>query len=148
MAHDAIDFSLNIGPKIQGAPLDLNGSYSSRAFSAHARTLIEAHPVDTPLYMYIAPQNVHLACGANKKTEGIQAPCETVALYPTVRQDAWKVQSAVTTELDYVVGNTTEALKAAGLWATSLIAFASDNGGPLDHTTNWPLRGGKRAPVP
>ena len=23
------------------------------------------------------------------------------------------------------------------------MAFASDNGGPLDHTTNWPLRGGK-----
>jgi hypothetical protein len=70
---------------------------------------------------------VHLACGANKKTEGIQAPCETVARYPTVAVDAWKVQSAVTTELDYVVGNVTESLKAAGLWANTLVTFASDN---------------------
>eukprot|EP01050_Picozoa_sp_SAG11_P032526 SAG11_NODE_10612_length_817_cov_0.880223_2_plen_63_part_01 len=63
MARDATDFSLNVGAKLGGAPLDLNGTYSSRAFSAHARRLIEAHPPVTPLYMYIAPQNVHLACG-------------------------------------------------------------------------------------
>ena len=93
--------------------------------------------------MYIAPQNVHLGCGPDKATQGIQAPCETVSLYPNVLTDAWKVQSAVTTELDYVVGNVTEAIKQKGLWENTVVAFASDNGGPLDHTTNYPLRGGK-----
>lgn len=145
MARDGVDFSLNVGANstLHGAPVDLNGTYSSRAFAARARTLIAAHPKAEPLYMYIAPQNVHLGCGANKKTQGIQAPYETVKRYPTVVLDAWKVQSAVTTELDYVVGNVTEALQQAGLWQNTLVIFASDNGGPLDHTTNYPLRGGK-----
>jgi arylsulfatase A-like enzyme len=31
----------------------------------------------------------------------------------------------------------------AGLWENTVVTFASDNGGPLDHTTNYPLRGGK-----
>ena len=36
-----------------------------------------------------------------------------------------------------------QAFERAGLWANTLVVFASDNGGPLDHTTNSPLRGGK-----
>ena len=91
--------------------------------------LIEQHEASAgPLYMYIAPQNVHLGCGPDKATQGIQAPCETVARepprhrwlgcllpkeparsmrtgYPTVSTDQFKVQSAVTTELDYVVSS-------------------------------------------
>ena len=100
-----------------------------------------------PLYMYVAPQNVHLACGnkASKLVQGIQAPCETVRRYDTtVANDTYKGQSAVTTELDYLVGNITAALKAVpGMWENTIVVFTSDNGGPLDHTTNAPLRGGK-----
>ena len=45
------------------------------------------------------------------------------------------------TELDYGLGNVTAALEAAGEpW---LLALAADNGGPLEHSTNAPLRGGK-----
>ena len=45
--------------------------------------LIEQHEASAgPLYMYIAPQNVHLGCGPDKATQGIQAPCETVAREP------------------------------------------------------------------
>eukprot|EP01051_Picozoa_sp_SAG22_P017980 SAG22_NODE_2906_length_2113_cov_5.399206_2_plen_298_part_00 len=159
-ARDSIDFSLNQGVDgpVQGAPRSLNGTYSSRAFSAHAAAVIAAHaaagglpaaaaaaaqPAAAPLYLYVAPQNVHLGCGAKKKTEGIQAPCETVRQYPKVAGDSWKVQSAVTTELDYVVGNVTAAAKKDLDWSNTVVTFASDNGGPLDHTTNWPLRGGK-----
>jgi hypothetical protein len=74
-------------------------------------------------YMYIAPQNVHLGCGPDKKTQGIQAPCETVSLYPNVLNDTFKVQSAVTTELDYVVGNVTAAMKAKGAGNALLAPF-------------------------
>ena len=54
MARDAVDFSLNTGAMgaVQGAPLNLNGTYSSRAFAAHARALIESHPPQSPLFMY------------------------------------------------------------------------------------------------
>jgi hypothetical protein len=85
-AECEVDFSLNVGVQgaIQGAPVELNGTYSSRAFSARAKSLIASHNSSKPLYMYIAPQNVHLGCGPNKATQGIQAPCETVTLYPNV----------------------------------------------------------------
>ena len=49
----------------------------------------------------------------------------------------------MTTELDYGVANVTDALKESGLWPTTVLVLVSDNGGPLDHSTNWPLRGGK-----
>jgi len=49
----------------------------------------------------------------------------------------------MTTELDYGVANITTALKDAGLWDNTVLIFMSDNGGPLDHSTNAPLRGGK-----
>ena len=41
------------------------------------------------------------------------------------------------------IGNVTAAYKAAGLWDNTVLILVSDNGGPLDHTTNAPLRGGK-----
>ena len=61
----------------------------------------------------------------------------------TTVRDTWKVQAAMTTELDYGVANVTLALKAAGMWQNTVLLFVSDNGGPLDHSTNFPLRGGK-----
>eukprot|EP00656_Telonema_subtile_P028759 TRINITY_DN3136_c0_g1_i2.p1 TRINITY_DN3136_c0_g1~~TRINITY_DN3136_c0_g1_i2.p1 ORF type:complete len:542 (+),score=101.85 TRINITY_DN3136_c0_g1_i2:174-1799(+) len=139
-----VDMSRNQGGELTGAT-GLNGSYSTRVFSEHAVSLIQQHDTSKPLYMYVAPQNVHLACGtgASKRVQGIQAPCETADLFPHVANDTFKGQSAVTTELDYLVGNLTDALEAAGMWEDTLIVFASDNGGPLDHTTNFPLRGGK-----
>lgn len=33
--------------------------------------------------------------------------------------------------------------QASGLWPNSVVVLVSDNGGPLDHSTNSPLRGGK-----
>ena len=142
------DFSENVGDKV-GPAKGRNGTYSTRIFSARAVKLIQTHDFQAkPLYLYVAPQNVHLACGKKevKKVQGIQAPCETVELYDqTARNDTYKGQSAVTTELDFLVGNITETIRSLGqdLWDNTLLVFASDNGGPLDHTTNYPLRGGK-----
>jgi len=138
------DLSRNVGRHI-GPAEGLNGTYSTRAFAREAVELIHAHDASAPLYMYLAPQNVHLACGskASKLVQGIQAPCETALRYPFAVNDTFKAQSAVTTELDYLVGNVTKALQATGLWEDTVLVFTSDNGGPLDHTTNYPLRGGK-----
>ena len=45
------------------------------------------------------------------------------------------------TKLDDGVGVVQAALEAAA--APYILAFAADNGGPLDHATNAPLKGGK-----
>jgi hypothetical protein len=47
------------------------------------------------------------------------------------------------TELDDGVFNVINALKSKGMWNDTLLIFVSDNGGPLEHSTNAPLRGGK-----
>lgn len=53
------------------------------------------------------------------------------------------VAGAMITKLDDGVGAVRAALEQAGMFSNSVIAFCSDNGGPLDHATNLPLRGGK-----
>jgi membrane-anchored protein YejM (alkaline phosphatase superfamily) len=57
--------------------------------------------------------------------------------YGTTKLDIWKVQGGMTTELDFGVGNVSQALKDSGLYANSVMILVSDNGGPLDHSNNW-----------
>ena len=107
----------------------LNGTYNAHIFTSEAIRHIEntaAQPQETrqPLFLYLAYQNVHLACGHGPdkvavetgKKYGLQAPCATVDLYPHLEKDIWKLQAAMVTELDYGVGNVTDALKRTGLW--------------------------------
>lgn len=65
----------------------------------------------------------------------------TVNLYNTTQLDCYKVAGAMYTELDYGIAEVVDALKEKEMF--DLLIFVSDNGGPLDHTTNSPLRGGK-----
>lgn len=53
----AEDFSQSAGPKIAGAPDNLNGTYDRTVFSDAAADIIRNHSQaapDQPLYMYIA----------------------------------------------------------------------------------------------
>lgn len=92
--------------------------------------------------MYLAYQNVHEGCARADKL-GMQAPLASVALYNHTKLDTYKVMGGMITELDAGVGRVVEALKAANLYDDALLVFFSDNGGPLEHATNAPLRGGK-----
>lgn len=128
-----------------------NGTYHAHLFKNVAVGIIERHAATSggsPLFLYLAPQNVHLGCGTGipgtAKPHGpIQAPCGSVDLFGLTAGDTQKAQAANLLELDYVVGNVSAALHRASMWDQTVLVFASDNGGPLDHTTNAPLRGGK-----
>ncbi len=73
-------------------------------------SIIQAHNASRPLYLYLAFHNVHDSC--NVDGNGVlNAPKASVELYSTTELDTWKVQGAMTTELDYGVGNVTAALK-------------------------------------
>eukprot|EP00729_Bicosta_minor_P005101 gene5101-8271_t len=105
---------------------------------------VEMEEQQQPLFVALMYHNVHDACMKDRKTtSGLNAPFETVNLYSTTKLDTWKVMGAMVTELDYGMGNLTDALESTGMWANSVIIFVSDNGGPLSHSTNHPLRGGK-----
>ena len=92
----------------------LNGTYDQVAFSQRAVEIIHEHDKSSPLYIYLAYHNVHDACIADRFSGGLNAPMETVDLYKTTVRDTWKVQAAMTTELDYGVS-----------WAASICEAAS-----------------------
>lgn len=51
---------------------------------------------------------------------------------------------AMMAQLDDAIGNVTDALKAAGIWEDTLIAFTSDNGGNgMVGGLNYPFNGVK-----
>ena len=150
-----VDFHDSHGATIRGAnmsgPASLNNTYDQVVFTERAVALIEAHAARAtpkgrggkPFFLYLAYHNVHDTCQSGAGRLALNAPSGTVARYPTTKLDTWKVQAAMTTELDYGLGNVTAALKRSAMYANTVIVFVSDNGGPLDHSNNYPLRGGK-----
>eukprot|EP01006_Ploeotia_vitrea_P031042 TRINITY_DN63366_c0_g1_i1.p1 TRINITY_DN63366_c0_g1~~TRINITY_DN63366_c0_g1_i1.p1 ORF type:complete len:567 (+),score=65.36 TRINITY_DN63366_c0_g1_i1:53-1753(+) len=138
--YDVFDLSNTTGKNIQGWQ-GVNGTYDQELFTREAvRHIHNAADSGEPFFMYLAYQNVHAAGDAGP----IQAPCSLIDdLYSTTEQDTYKAQGGMLTELDYGVGNVTRALKQTGLDNNTVIILVSDNGGPLAHSTNAPLRGGK-----
>jgi len=149
------DLSNNTGQTIKGANAQFTGLYSTHVYTQRAVEIVNSHAAAPknadgtmdPLFIYLAYQNVHLACGNAKKKEfhlgGIQAPCATIDRFSHVQNDTFKAQSANMLELDWGVGNVTAAFKEQNMWNNTAFILVSDNGGPLDHTTNFPLKGGK-----
>ena len=142
-----VDFHDSTTDHIEGAsmsgPTSFNNTYDAHLFTNRAVDIIQQHNLSESLYLYVAYHNVHDACQTNRKLLGLNAPLETVERYPTTKLDTWKVQAAMTTELDYGVGNITKALKSRNMWNNTVLVLISDNGGPLDHSSNYPLRAGK-----
>ena len=85
-------------------PDSVNGTYDQIVFTQ--RAVAHIHDVagsGDPLFLVVAYHNVHDACIADRFSGGLNAPMETVDLYKTTVRDTWKVQAAMTTELDYGV---------------------------------------------
>jgi hypothetical protein len=136
------------GAPPKGASTELtNGTYNSLLFTQRAvETIGGCSSGDRPCFVYLAFQNVHSTAQSTANglmgTHPIQAPCKTIEThYATTVLDTYKAHGGAITELDTGVGAVLAALEAAGrLYA---LVFVSDNGGPLPHSTNGPLRGGK-----
>lgn len=140
------DLSNNSAGEIRPAAASLNGTYNTRLLAAEATRLITAHNPTVPFYMYLAFMAVHDGCSSKKGPFGglgKQAPLSTVELYNRTVLDTYKVAGAMYTELDTGIQQTISALEQNGMWERTALIFVSDNGGPLDHCTNAPLRGGK-----
>lgn len=146
---EGTDFSNSTGLGKAVSPAsrpDLNGTYSTDAFTDEAVRLIENHDAERPLYMYIAYEAVHDAGGANVVRTpdgpgGCQAPLSIVNEYSShVVSDTYKVQTAMLTSLDNGIARLVRALESKGMLEEAVFIVTSDNGGPLDHSFNAPLR--------
>ena len=120
----------------------------SSSFTAEAKRLIFRHAdrlrtVRLSAYtafLYLAYHNVH---GATNDDAPLQAPSATVELYNRTVLDTYKLAGAMITKLDDGVGAVHQALEQTRMLPNTVQAFCSDNGGPLDHATSAPFKGGK-----
>ena len=108
-------------------------------FRAQALGLIAAHDAATPLFLNYAPHLVH---------SPLEAPAVYLEKFAFIPDKARAAYAAMVNMLDDVVGDVADALKARGMWDTTLLLVFSDNGGPVylngsSGANNYPLRGGK-----
>jgi hypothetical protein len=108
--------------------------YNTYKFTREAISIVEAHPAERPLFIYLAYQNVH---------GPTQAPDNYTALYDAEIYHPRLMCLAMIAAVDESIGKVTQSLQSRGLWNNTLVIFSSDNGGPADHANNWPLRGSK-----
>lgn len=109
--------------------------YTTKLLGDEAVKLIEKHDGNKPLFLYVPFNAPH---------SPLQAPPEYLAKYSSIQDQKRRTYAAMVDCVDEQVGRIVAALKARGLTNNTLIAFSSDNGGPLGSgATNGSLRAGK-----
>ena len=119
---------------------DERGNYSTDVFTREAVGVIERHPPNQPLFLYLAHQAVH-------------APDEVPDRYYEMykNQTSWtnqrKIYAGMLTAADESISTVVDAMRAKGLWNETLVIYTTDNGGPtsvcgVQGSTNR-ARGGK-----
>ncbi|XP_075556615.1 arylsulfatase B-like [Dermacentor variabilis] len=143
--HCGLDLWRNVGHTTQ-AVTDLNGTYSTDAFTDEAKRIIADHDAEKPLFLFLSYQAVHAAC----LDCNAEAPPEIVDQYSYITAYNRSVFAGALHVMDRSVGEVLAALQSRGMLADSVVVFASDNGGaPLSSQlvsntgNNFPLRGAK-----
>ncbi|XP_078360451.1 arylsulfatase B-like [Oculina patagonica] len=114
---------------------DKRGVYSARLYAEQAQNVILSHNSSSPLFLYLAFQNVHAPA---------QAPKEYLDKYHFIADKERRAYAAMVDIVDEAIGNVTQAMQQAGLWEDPLMIVTTDNGGIPPHGGyNWPLRGHK-----
>ncbi|KAI6652562.1 hypothetical protein LOD99_4347 [Oopsacas minuta] len=116
-----------------------NGTYSLDLYIQEAERIIQQHSSNTPMFMYLAMQNIH---------NPIEVPKEFEHLYYDVRSIDRRKTLGMVTALDYSIAKLVNILKQkdGNFWDNTVLVFASDNGGwpiPDGQGSNYPLRGSK-----
>ncbi|XP_064601359.1 arylsulfatase J-like [Liolophura sinensis] len=114
---------------------EAEGIYSTELFGQRAVDIINSHPSDQPLFLYLSFQAVH---------GPLQVPQRYEDMNSHIKNRRRRRYSAMVTAMDEAVGNVRQALEATGLMENSVIIFNTDNGGPAHKVSNnLPLRGSK-----
>eukprot|EP00039_Didymoeca_costata_P016867 m.307666 g.307666 ORF g.307666 m.307666 type:complete len:488 (+) comp16463_c1_seq18:124-1587(+) len=139
--EDHITQHINTGPK---APVDFwnntkpspsNGTYDTYIYWSELNRMLEEHPKQDPLFLYLSMHNVHEPYEVPERFKSLYSP----TLFCEKRQTLQGMVSAV----DELVANLTGKMKRLQLWSNYVLVFASDNGGDPYVGGNAPLKGGK-----
>ena len=115
---------------------EVNGVYSGALESAEVARIVAAHDSTKPLFVYLALHSVH---GPNEDPYPL---VDVNATFPEIVAYDRRIFAGMVLALDMAVANVTQAYKAAGLWADTVVVFSTDNGG-IGSGNNFPLRGCK-----
>jgi arylsulfatase A-like enzyme len=109
--------------------------YSTTLLGDEAVRLIEQHETSRPFFLYVPFNAPH---------SPLQAPQEYLDRYAHIQDHKRRTYAAMVACVDDQIGRIVIALEKRGLRDNTLIAFSSDNGGPLNlGATNGTLRAGK-----
>lgn len=111
-------------------------NYSSSLFGERAVEIVSQHPVDEPLFLYLAWQAVH---SPYNPVPGFDCQTTDYAPYPGV-------YAQMLHATDIQTGRLVQALRDRGMWSNTLLVYTSDNGGVAENGlsgNNYPLRGEK-----
>lgn len=129
--------------------LDRNdtGRYVTEILTKEALEVIENHPEDKPLFLYLA----HLAPHSAGPEDPLQVPDKYIEQYRDIGSTERMKYAGMVSALDESVGLVFEALAKNGMLSNTLFVFSSDNGadaaGPnANYASSWPLRGQKYTP--
>lgn len=135
-SKDVVDLYKSDAPAI-----GYNGTYGAHIYNAEGLRIIAEHDVTTPLFLYMALQDMHAPQ---------QVPQQYSDLYPSPPYDSdYAIMNGMASCADSVLENVSNAMKANGMWDNTLLIYTADNGGPAGRLAsghsgnNWPLRGGK-----
>jgi len=115
-------------------PAEQTDEYSTYRFVNYALKVLDNHNPETPLFLFMSFQSVHFP---------MQVPDEYLEQYS---EDIWAPRRnglAQVSLVDEKIGTIIDKLKEKEMWKNTLLVISSDNGGPSEHESNYPLRGGK-----
>ncbi|KAH7941465.1 hypothetical protein HPB49_013977 [Dermacentor silvarum] len=143
--HCGLDLWRNVGNTTQ-AVTDLNGVYSTYAFTDEAKRIIAKHNPGKPLFLFLSYQAVH----ASSMGGTAEAPQDVVDGFAYIKARNRTMFAGALAVMDRSIGEVLAALQSRGMLADSVVAFVSDNGAaplkttyPANAGSNWPLRGVK-----
>jgi len=113
--------------------------YEDNVFVNQVLSIIAQHDASKPLFIYWAPHTVHAP---------LEVPSSYLNKFASIDKQPRRIYSAMVNHLDDMIGSVVEQLKSKGMWDNTVVAFGSDNGGPIYQNgsagaNNYPLRGGK-----
>lgn len=125
-----------------------DGIYSVDVYGQRAVDIIHHAAANdgAPFFIYLAWSNTH---------EPLEVPTKYLERYPSsMKPPEKRTLRAMVSAMDDAVANISDALHETGLWNSTLLVWAADNGGPTGSGTspphsaqcaanNYPLRGGK-----
>jgi arylsulfatase A-like enzyme len=109
--------------------------HATKLFSNKAIDIINAHPKDENLFMYLAYTAPH---------DPLQADQEYIDRCSHISNESRKVFCGMMLQLDYELSRVIQSLKDNNLWEDTILVFTTDNGGmPIVGGYNYPFRGMK-----